>query len=70
MKVWVTRDQIDFEWSCGTHETKKAPEINSVGAYPTSRLDLTTQQFKKRYGFVPDKGSCKQMNLTLTKIKT
>ena len=69
MKVWVSRDRIDLERCCGIHEAKKQPLLNEAGAYPVSNGDLTVKQFSKRYGFLPDRGSCKQMELSLTEIK-
>lgn len=74
MKVWVTRDKTGY-WSnainlndykmeqddedgCFEMRDDNSPHLMAVGK----------TWFKRKFGFTPRKGSCKQMNLSLTEI--
>jgi hypothetical protein len=72
MKVWVTRNKRNVA----------SPILVSKGNEPTWEkgfwsLDFasdltemhTPSSFKDQYGFTPKKGSCRQMELTLTEIR-
>lgn len=77
MKVWVTRDNDETGDVCGWNDIKNI-KMNSSGFWDgglhnTKQLipwleNLSPKQFKTRFGFTPRKGSCKQMNLSLTEI--
>lgn len=78
MVVWVTRDKANSSmvavWDCkgedllcnfyGQYELEgdsKGIEIDHF--YMESRF------FKQRFGFTPKKGSCEEMEMTLTRIE-
>ena len=58
MKVWVERDKA----GAGMIDMK-------TGESEYFWMDLLPRDFKKRFGFTPRKGSCKQYELTLKEIE-
>lgn len=67
-KVWITRDKAGSGFYCGMFEERKRPVMENDDKYPTSDEDLSVRYFKKKYGFTPRKGSCRQYELSLKEI--
>lgn len=61
MIVWVTRmDTCSWIW-----KTKPCPIADMV---PDDVINTHNSDFIRLYGFVPEKGSCSQYELTLTPV--
>ena len=79
MKVWITRDiGTTIDKSCIWKLGYGRRPVNSHGVFVRGKggdlckgmiVSLYTKQAKKLLGFTPRKGSCKQMELSLTEIE-
>ncbi len=74
MKVWVYRNyRPEHQDKHYVFMSKMKPGFELIGMVPKPkskvRICLSVDEFKSLYGFIPKKGSCKQMNLTLTEIE-
>ena len=79
MKVWVTRDKDDSGCICFWDTDKfLSLDINrmwdaEMEGYAKTIIneftDMGPEDFKRRFGFTPRKGSCKQYELSLTEIE-
>ncbi len=74
--AWVTRNKSEHYATCG-HDvfiTAKKPTRRRDGNFDKCKLNpptdfyFTAKGFKAIFKFTPKKGSCKQMNLSLTEI--
>ena len=68
-KVWVTRNK-----QSGVIAMTSFKPIRAKGKFygpdgKVAELSCYAKHFKRFFGFTPRKGSCKQMNLSLTDIK-
>ena len=76
MKVWVTRDKNRAGCVCIWRQKPEKESAPIVGVYYDKKNNsanfpfyIFDDEFKKGFGFTPRKGSCKQMNLSLTEIE-
>ena len=68
-KVWVTRDKVGAHNS--SVEIWESKPIKNDGIFTSNggKQLAVVWHPKKTFGFTPKKGSCKQMELSLTEIE-
>lgn len=70
MKVWVTRDSEGLSGkSVDIHPLEPILDSGDYYSDGWQTIHLLDTEFIGFFGFTPRKGSCKQMNLTLTEIE-
>ena len=71
MKVWVTRDNDNYESCVTVWDTK--PILNGIAYKPSSprtkSFFYTVSAFDEAFNFTPQKGTCEQRELYLKEIK-
>jgi hypothetical protein len=70
MKVWVTRDRDDRQFTIAVWSVKPRLHHDQWELCQTDDLKELHDpgSFKKKFGFTPRKGSCKQYELSLKEI--